>query len=241
MPLSEHEQRLLDQIERELYAEDPKFASTVRGTRMRRPTRRRRLQGIALFVVGVAMLVLGVAGQAAFLRVAEIPWLSVLWFLVMFGGVLLAVTALGASGEADDAVPEQEKRAEDSAGESSGLQFPAQGSMFILLAVRFLGGWVSCYYVSWFIHKVPFLASIFQRKQQRVKGINWGPWRWNSRRNGSRRCSRRQHGRNFFPRVRRLFYFFPIFPFHLVMVISRMGFSVSHCKDLFIFYLHPGF
>ncbi|WP_298177885.1 DUF3040 domain-containing protein [Saccharomonospora sp.] len=106
MPLSEHAQRLLDQIERELYAEDPKFASTVRGTRMRRPTRRRRLQGIALFVVGVAMLVLGVAGQAAFLRVAEIPWLSVLGFLVMFGGVLLAVTALGASGEADDAVPQ---------------------------------------------------------------------------------------------------------------------------------------
>lgn len=35
MPLSEHEQRLLDQIERELYAEDPKFASTVRGARFR--------------------------------------------------------------------------------------------------------------------------------------------------------------------------------------------------------------
>ncbi len=45
MPLSEHEQRLLDQIERALYAEDPKFASTVRGGRLRKPTRRRRLQG----------------------------------------------------------------------------------------------------------------------------------------------------------------------------------------------------
>ena len=31
MALSEHEQRLLEQIERALYAEDPKFASTVRG------------------------------------------------------------------------------------------------------------------------------------------------------------------------------------------------------------------
>ena len=60
MPLSEHEQRLLDQIERALYAEDPKFASTVRGARLRRPSRRRRLQGIALFVLGVALLVLGV-------------------------------------------------------------------------------------------------------------------------------------------------------------------------------------
>ena len=91
MPLSEHEQRLLDQIERELYAEDPKFASTVRGTRLRRPARRRRLQGIALFVVGVALLVLGLVLP---LRVAEIPFVSVLGFLVMFFGVTLAFTSI---------------------------------------------------------------------------------------------------------------------------------------------------
>ena len=66
MPLSEHEQRLLDQIERALYAEDPKFASTVRGGRLRKPTRRRRLQGVALFVVGLVMLVLGIAVLYAF-------------------------------------------------------------------------------------------------------------------------------------------------------------------------------
>lgn len=92
MPLSEHEQRLLDQIERELYAEDPKFASTVRGTRLRRPARRRRLQGIALFVVGVALLVLGVVLPV--LRVAQIPLVSVLGFLVMFFGVMLAFTSI---------------------------------------------------------------------------------------------------------------------------------------------------
>lgn len=96
MPLSEHEQRLLEQIERELYAEDPKFASTVRGAKMRRPTRRRRLQGIALFVVGIALLVLGVVVP---FRVAEIPLVSVLGFVVMFFGVLLAVTAMRANGE----------------------------------------------------------------------------------------------------------------------------------------------
>ncbi|WP_409179403.1 DUF3040 domain-containing protein [Amycolatopsis sp. VS8301801F10] len=92
MPLSEHEQRLLDQIERELYAEDPKFASTVRGTRLRRPARRRRIQGIALFVVGVALLVLGVVIPV--LRVADVPVVSVLGFLVMFFGVMMAVTSL---------------------------------------------------------------------------------------------------------------------------------------------------
>ncbi|MFI5612876.1 DUF3040 domain-containing protein [Amycolatopsis sp. NPDC051903] len=98
MPLSEHEQRLLDQIERELYAEDPKFASTVRGTRLRRPARRRRIQGIALFVVGVALLVLGVVVPV--LRVADIPLISVLGFLVMFFGVMLAVTSLRHGGDA---------------------------------------------------------------------------------------------------------------------------------------------
>ena len=57
MPLSDHEQRMLDQIESALYAEDPKFASSVRGGDLRAPSARRRLQGAALFVIGLAMLV----------------------------------------------------------------------------------------------------------------------------------------------------------------------------------------
>jgi hypothetical protein len=91
MPLSEHEQRLLDQIERALYAEDPKFASTVRGARLRRPSRRRRLQGIALFVLGIAMLVLGVVLP---LKPGGIPVVSLLGFLVMFVGAWLTLTAI---------------------------------------------------------------------------------------------------------------------------------------------------
>jgi peptidoglycan/LPS O-acetylase OafA/YrhL len=98
MPLSEHEQRLLDQIERALYAEDPKFASTVRGARLRRPSRRRRLQGIALFVLGVALLVLGVVLP---LKPGGVPVVSLLGFLVMFFGALLTLTAIrhGDQGE----------------------------------------------------------------------------------------------------------------------------------------------
>ncbi|MGM1058067.1 DUF3040 domain-containing protein [Saccharothrix sp. Mg75] len=90
MPLSEHEQRLLDQIERALYAEDPKFASTVRGAKLRKPSRRRRIQGIALFAVGVALLVTGVMLP----KLAGIPVVSVVGFLLMFFGVLLTVTTL---------------------------------------------------------------------------------------------------------------------------------------------------
>lgn len=102
MPLSEHEQRLLDQIERELYAEDPKFASTVRGTRVHRPSRRRRVQGFALVLTGLALLVLGVVLPASFLRIAEIPWMSVLGFVVMFFGALVAVAAIRSSGDSEE-------------------------------------------------------------------------------------------------------------------------------------------
>ncbi|OLF10759.1 DUF3040 domain-containing protein [Actinophytocola xanthii] len=105
MPLSEHEQRLLDQIERALYAEDPKFASTVRGARLRRPSRRRRLQGIALFVLGVALLVLGVILP---LKPGGVPVVSLLGFLVMFFGALLTLSAIrhgGGEGEESAEAP----------------------------------------------------------------------------------------------------------------------------------------
>ncbi|KJK45505.1 membrane protein [Lentzea aerocolonigenes] len=93
MPLSEHEQRLLDQIERALYAEDPKFASTVRGAKLRRPSKRRRVQGIVLFVVGVAALVAGVSFLSK-LAIVGIPVVSVFGFLLMFFGVLITLTTL---------------------------------------------------------------------------------------------------------------------------------------------------
>jgi Protein of unknown function (DUF3040) len=71
VPLSEHEQRLLDQIEQALYAEDPKFASAVRSARAR--SRRRRwivisvlgvFVGLATILVGLTakLIVLGVLG-----------------------------------------------------------------------------------------------------------------------------------------------------------------------------------
>jgi Protein of unknown function (DUF3040) len=90
MPLSDHEQRMLDQIESALYAEDPKFASSVRGGGFRAPTARRRLQGVALFVIGLAMLVSGVAFKAT--MIGNFPILSVFGFIVMFGGVVYAIT-----------------------------------------------------------------------------------------------------------------------------------------------------
>jgi hypothetical protein len=100
MPLSDHEQRMLDQIESALYAEDPKFASSVRGGTLRAPSTRRRLQGAALFVIGLAMLVSGVAFKATWIG-DSLPILSVFGFLVMFGGVVFAVTGPRVAGARD--------------------------------------------------------------------------------------------------------------------------------------------
>ncbi|WAX80499.1 DUF3040 domain-containing protein [Streptomyces sp. KMM 9044] len=84
MPLSEHEQRMLEQMERALYAEDPKFASALEGSGLRTYTRRRVYQAIAGFLVGIALLMAGMVAQQV--------WLSVVGFLVMLGCAVLAVT-----------------------------------------------------------------------------------------------------------------------------------------------------
>ncbi|MEV8042695.1 DUF3040 domain-containing protein [Streptomyces griseoluteus] len=84
MPLSEHEQRMLEQMERALYAEDPKFASALEGNGLRTYTRRRVYQAVAGFLVGIALLMAGM--------VAQLIWISVVGFLVMLGCAVLAVT-----------------------------------------------------------------------------------------------------------------------------------------------------
>lgn len=84
MPLSEHEQRMLEQMERALYAEDPKFATALEGSGLRTHTRRRVYQAVAGFLVGIALLMAGMVAQQI--------WISVVGFLVMLGCAVLAVT-----------------------------------------------------------------------------------------------------------------------------------------------------
>ncbi len=84
MPLSEHEQRMLEQMERALYAEDPKFATALEGSGLRTYTRRRVYQAVAGFLVGIVLLMAGMVAQQI--------WISVVGFLVMLGCAVLAVT-----------------------------------------------------------------------------------------------------------------------------------------------------
>lgn len=94
MPLSEEELRLLEQMERALVQEDPKFVSTIRGTTMRRTARRRILLAGLGFLAGVAMLMTG--------AITRITVLGIAGFVVMLGMAALALTTWrgrGISGE----------------------------------------------------------------------------------------------------------------------------------------------
>lgn len=86
MPLSEHEQRLLDQIERALYDEDPKFASTVRTTDLRSHTSRQVRRASLLFAAGVALLLAGV--------VTSLVVVGVVGAGLMFVAMLLGLSAV---------------------------------------------------------------------------------------------------------------------------------------------------
>ncbi|KPC61728.1 DUF3040 domain-containing protein [Streptomyces chattanoogensis] len=85
MPLSEHEQRMLEQMERALYAEDPKFATALEGSGLRTYTRRRVYQAAAGFLVGIGLLMAGV-------MIPDQIWISLVGFVVMLGCAVLAVT-----------------------------------------------------------------------------------------------------------------------------------------------------
>lgn len=88
MPLSEYEQRVLEQMERQLTSDDPRLANTLTA-RGRKPVRRYVLAASGA-VVGLLLLVSGAATSLA--------WLGVIGFVVMFAAVAYAFASPRASG-----------------------------------------------------------------------------------------------------------------------------------------------
>lgn len=90
MPLSEHEQQLLDRLEQQFQEEDPKFAKSLEPEPARTLSTRRILIGALVTVAGFLLLFLGATRQDA----AQNIIVGVLGFAVMIAGVYLAtVTA----------------------------------------------------------------------------------------------------------------------------------------------------
>ena len=84
MPLSEHEQQLLEQMEQALYAEDPKFASQMQGAGAKAAARRRIAIGVVGAIVGLVLVLVGV--QTA------LWWVGGVGFAIMVAAVAFAVT-----------------------------------------------------------------------------------------------------------------------------------------------------
>ncbi|MFC4051477.1 DUF3040 domain-containing protein [Actinomadura syzygii] len=89
MPLSEHEQRMLEQIESALYAEDPKFAHAVRSTNPQVHYKRRIVKAAFGFVVGVGALMAGLVINQGSVTIA----VSVTGFLLMVVCCVWALTS----------------------------------------------------------------------------------------------------------------------------------------------------
>ena len=81
MPLSEDDQRRLDEIERALQRDDPKFAA---GHSLERLRRRRLVPAGAVVLIGMVLLVAGLAVTQAALLLGVI--ISVAGFLTMVCG-----------------------------------------------------------------------------------------------------------------------------------------------------------
>ncbi len=103
MPLSEHEQRLLEQMERALHAEDPKFASALQGDKLRRRLRRRVALAVLGVLAGGAMIgygifvkrvALDVAGGAVVVACAWLGW--IVWRRVPAPGQIVPAIKLRA-------------------------------------------------------------------------------------------------------------------------------------------------
>jgi hypothetical protein len=82
MPLSEQEQRLLEEMERSLSQNDADFVATV-NPRRGKPNYSVLVLGVLLGVAGIATLVAGV--------IVRQPLVGIFGFAIMFVGVLLAV------------------------------------------------------------------------------------------------------------------------------------------------------
>ncbi|MCH7230158.1 DUF3040 domain-containing protein [Glycomyces sp. L485] len=85
MPLSDHEQRLFEEIEQSL-SEDPQFASVVRAHDPAHVTRRRLILAGIVTVMGIGLVIGTVIAGAA-------NWGAPIGAVLMFGGLILGLWA----------------------------------------------------------------------------------------------------------------------------------------------------
>jgi hypothetical protein len=114
MPLSEHEQRLLDEIEQALYAEDPKFAASVRSARGRSRRRSSFITSLLGIGLGLGLVLVGLF--------ATVILLSVVGFVLLVAGSAYAVQTLRHRGTPDSPEASAEPRQQRHGGMRSRME-----------------------------------------------------------------------------------------------------------------------
>jgi hypothetical protein len=84
MPLSEHEQKVLEDMERALTAEDPKLVSTLTGGRQAERIRPRIALAVAMVILGIGTLLGGL--------VTKLTYVGVIGFALALAGIYLAIS-----------------------------------------------------------------------------------------------------------------------------------------------------
>ncbi|NRQ51006.1 DUF3040 domain-containing protein [Aeromicrobium stalagmiti] len=104
MPLSDEEARLLHQLEQSLAAEDPDFASTLRGSKFMARNRRVALLAVLGFIGGLVIMFGG--------AVSKMTWLGVVGFVAMLASAYLFTNAWkrGIGGRDEDGASAQSGR-----------------------------------------------------------------------------------------------------------------------------------
>jgi DUF3040 family protein len=102
VPLSEHEQRQLEQIEQSLYADYPKLAQAVRAKDPRIHYKRRVVQAAIGFLLGVGLLLAGVVSKVIFVGVGGfvVMLACAMWALTSWRHMGGAATGRAATGRA---------------------------------------------------------------------------------------------------------------------------------------------
>ena len=112
MPLSDHEQRLLEEMERNLYHNDADFVATV-SNRRGKPNYTLIVVGILLALAGIAVVVVGV--------ILRQPLVGAAGFITLLGGVLLSIAP-----ERGSSVPEEPSAAERAGATSRAAAGPSR-------------------------------------------------------------------------------------------------------------------
>ena len=84
MPLSEHEQKVLEDMERALSAEDPKLVSALTGAKGSKQARSRLVLSASMVVLGIGTLMGGL--------IVKMTYIGVIGFVLALAGTYMAIS-----------------------------------------------------------------------------------------------------------------------------------------------------